>query len=282
MAYRILAFDSGIGGLGVVQSLRQQLSRNGIEAIIDYLADNAVFPYGEQPDDRLIQRIVTIIGQAIHKLQPDLIVIACNTASTIALDTLRKTYPFIPFVGCVPPIRWAARLSKTRYIGLLATRATIRRPYLQDLQKQYAADCKLIAYGSPNLARIAEQFYRGETTDLKAIAIELAALFHIPESEHIDTICLGCTHYTFIMDALKNLSSSNIQWLDPAPAVAKHAIDLLQQDIIPQRAIEGHGNRNRFFFTAPPIEDNNLLKQINKLDYDRILNFETDSSKILA
>src|SRR5271168_1465715 len=119
---RLLIFDSGIGGLGVVEQIR----RLQPAAQLTYLADNRFFPYGEKPDDILLAHILKLIGDAIKSLQPDAVVIACNTASTIALGALRETYPAMVFIGCVPPIKPAAAASKTRHIGVLATAATVR------------------------------------------------------------------------------------------------------------------------------------------------------------
>lgn len=273
MSHHILAFDSGIGGLGVVKSLQCQLASTALRPSIDYLADNLIFPYGEQPDDFLINRIVELIGQAIQTIQPDLIIIACNTASTIALDALRKAYPTMPFVGCVPPIRWAARISQTKHIGLLATRATVQRPYLQALKDQFAADCELIAYGSPILAKLAEQVFRHQPYNHQQIAEELNILLTSTHAAHIDTICLGCTHYTFILDILRKLSPPHIQWLDPAPAVAKHAIDLMLQKSIPFSST--NVKKNKFYYTSLPSGDTALLKQISPMGYNEFTLFNS-------
>ncbi|OUI78403.1 glutamate racemase [Commensalibacter intestini] len=271
MPYHILAFDSGIGGLGIVQSLQQQSLNTSLNLSIDYLEDNLIFPYGEQEDAFLIQRIVHLIGIAIDRLEPDLVIIACNTASTIALEALREHYPNTTFVGCVPPIRWAARISQTKHIGLLATRATVQRPYLKSLKEQFAADCQLIGYGSPILAKIAEQVFRQETYDPKDIEQEINNLLQMPHAAQIDTVCLGCTHYTFVLPHLQSLSPRNIQWLDPANAVAKHALDLILQ-----QEITFHINtpkQNNFYYTALPQEDKALLKQIIPMGYTERVHF---------
>ncbi|MDI2112468.1 glutamate racemase [Commensalibacter nepenthis] len=271
MTYHILAFDSGIGGLGIVQSLQQQLQNSSLDLSIDYLEDNLIFPYGEQQDDFLIQRIIHLIGIAIDRLEPDLIIIACNTASTIALQALREHYPNTSFVGCVPPIRWAARISQTKHIGLLATRATVRRPYLKSLKEQFAADCQLIGYGSPTLAQIAERVFRQEPYNSEDIQKEINALLQMPLADQIDTICLGCTHYTFVLPHLQALSPRHIQWLDPANAVAKHALDLIVQNtILPNNNTP---RENRFYSTALLSEDEALSKQILTIGYKDLLHF---------
>ncbi|ACI49857.1 glutamate racemase [Gluconacetobacter diazotrophicus PA1 5] len=264
MARRILAFDSGIGGFGIVRALRTRLP--GVS--LDYLADNAVYPYGEQPDTDLIRRIVALIGQAIDALDPDLVVIACNTASTLALPALRERYA-LPFVGCVPPIKWAAELSRTRTIGLLATRATVRRPYLGDLQRRYAPDCTLLAHGARGLADLAECAFRGHAIATDAIDRELDALFGQPGGAAIDVVGIGCTHYTFLMDRLRAASPPGTIWLDPAEAVARQAATVLGPlgTAAPARPA-------RAFFTAAPAEPERLAAAIAPLGYGAPVLFE--------
>jgi glutamate racemase len=211
----LLVFDSGIGGLGVVQETR----RLQPQANIVYLADNGFYPYGEKPDDILIERILKVIGQGAQVTQPDAIVIACNTASTVALPHLREAFP-LPFIGCVPPIKPAAAASATRHIGLLATAATIRRPYLQDLVQKFAAGCTLHSHGTAILADLAEAKFRGQPVRLPDLEAAIAPLLTQPGAELIDAIALGCTHYTFLLPELLILHP-DLKWFDPAGAVAR-------------------------------------------------------------
>ncbi|ATU72481.1 Glutamate racemase [Gluconacetobacter sp. SXCC-1] len=256
---RILAFDSGIGGLGVVAQLRALLP--GVP--IDYLADTAVYPYGEQPDALLRHRIVTLLGQAIARLRPSVVVIACNTASTLALDSLRATYG-IPFVGCVPPIKWAADHTRTGTIGLLATRATVRRPYLQDLHARFAPRCTLLAHGARGLADMAERAFRGLPPDRTQLAIELDGLFGQPGGAAIDVVGIGCTHYTFLLDALRESGPAGVTWLDPAPAVARQAARVLTEQA---PAIPCATGGERVCFTALPPDFPALLPGLGRLGY---------------
>ncbi len=259
MTQRILAFDSGIGGFGIVRALRARLPGTPV----DYLADTAIYPYGEQEDATLIARVVTLMGEAIASLAPDLVVIACNTASTLALGALRDRYA-IPFVGCVPPIKWAAQLSRTRTIGLLATRATVRRPYLRALQQRYAPDCTLLAHGARGLADLAERVFRGHAAAPDIVQGELAALFEQPGGDRIDVVGIGCTHYTFLMDAFRAASPPGMIWLDPADAVARQAATVLQA--LPPRpeALRAH---DRAFFTAMPAEPLRMTTAMAALGY---------------
>jgi glutamate racemase len=211
----LLIFDSGIGGLGVVREIR----RLQPQANIIYLADNGFYPYGEKPDDVLIERILKVVGQGAQLTKPDAIVIACNTASTVALAHLRESIA-LPFIGCVPPIKPAAAASATRHIGLLATAATIRRPYLQDLVQKFAGDCTLHSHGTAILADLAEAKFRGQLVPLAELQAAIAPLLTQPGAEHIDSIALGCTHYSFLLPELLSLHP-DLQWFDPAGAVAR-------------------------------------------------------------
>jgi len=211
----LLVFDSGIGGLGVVRQIRQlQPAAN-----ILYLADNAFYPYGEKPDDVLIARILQIVRAGVQRTQPDAVVIACNTASTVALAHLREAIA-LPFIGCVPPIKPAAAASRTRHIGLLATAATIRRPYLADLVQRFAGDCTLHSHGTAILADLAEAKFRGQALNPADLEAAIAPLLTQPDAELIDSIALGCTHYTFLLPELLALRP-HIKWFDPASAVAR-------------------------------------------------------------
>ena len=255
---RVLAFDSGIGGYGIVGALRARLPH----ADITMLSDNAVYPYGEIPDAALVARIERVVGAGIATWRPDVVVIACNTASTVALDTLRQRFA-VPFVGTVPPVKWAASLSRSRHIGLLATAATVRRPYLRDLATRYAPDCTLLAHGARGLADLAEAAFRGRPVPQDAIRGELAALFGQPGGALIDVVCIGCTHYSFLLDALRAGSPDGILWLDPAEAVARRTVDVLSE-----RGPDGGGKGGgQAVFTAPPDEPEALRRGLRAFGY---------------
>lgn len=214
----VLVFDSGIGGLGGVAALNQLAPT----LPLTYLVDNDFFPYGEKADDILLAHLLRLIGAEIERSAPEAVVIACNTASTIALTALREAFS-IPFIGCVPPIKPAAEASRNRCIGLLATAATVRRPYLNGLIEQFAPDCTVLSLGTPTLAELAEQKFRGARVD---VAQAVAPLFAQPGSDKIDAMALGCTHYTFLLPEFTSLRP-DLSWHDPALPVARQTLRVI-------------------------------------------------------
>lgn len=233
----ILLFDSGIGGLGVVAQLRQLAP----ELPLTYLADNGFFPYGDKPDEILLPHILNLIGRAIAHVRPQALVVACNTASTIALPALRAAFS-LPIIGCVPPIKPAAATSMSKTIGVLATAATVRRPYLSGLIENFAPDCRVLSHGAPQLATLAEQKFQGAAVD---VAPAIAPLFAQPGGETIDAIALGCTHYTFLLPEFKALHPA-IAWFDPARPVAQQTLK-----VTAGMNLEHTGERTAYFAAEP-------------------------------
>ncbi|MFT9258363.1 MAG: aspartate/glutamate racemase family protein [Acetobacter sp.] len=265
-AHRVLAFDSGIGGLGIVRALRALAP----ELVVDYLADTAVFPYGEQDDTFLVERIVFLLRDAVARLKPQAVVVACNTASTLALDALRTACPATPFIGCVPPIRWAARVSRSGVIGLLATRATTRRPYLARLLALHAPGCTLITHAAPGLAGCAERLFRGETVTDATLRAEIQGLWAHPLSSQMDTVGLGCTHYTFVLERMKALAPADMTWLDPAHAVAQHTCTVLEALPPLRNRNAGSPADGRAWFTALPDNVPALVAHLPPFGFDTL------------
>ncbi len=219
---RILVFDSGLGGLTVVAAIQEALP----DLDISYLADNLAFPYGKLDHQQIIARVTSLMKDVIQHLHPDVIIIACNTASTTALETLRKTFPATRFLGVVPPIKPAGKISVTRQVGLLATKATAYGDYTNELIERYAADCQFTLVTDPALAILAEdKLYKRELDPEKLKSI----LFPIIQKPDIDTIVLGCTHYPHLLAEMQLLLPQKITWLNPAPGVAKHLKTVLQK-----------------------------------------------------
>ncbi len=213
---RLLVFDSGVGGVGIVQQLRQEMPQAGST----YLMDNAGFPYGARTDADGRARGLGVGAAGLARVRPDVVVIACNTASTLALAALRARHP-VPFVGCVPPVKAAAALSRTRTIGVLGTPATVRGPYLRALAEQHAPDCRVLIQGAANLAALAEARFAGQPVAAQAVCAEVAPLLAHTGGAELDAVALGCTHYAWLLPELRDCLPARVAWLDPAGPVAR-------------------------------------------------------------
>ncbi|MFW5823758.1 MAG: glutamate racemase [Marinobacter sp.] len=216
----ILVFDSGIGGLSIARCLHRQLP----SARLTHLADNAGFPYGSQPQDTVVERTVTLVLEQLNRGPFDVIVVACNTASTVALPALRAAVS-VPVVGVVPAIKPAAALSQNRRIGLLATPATVRRPYLEQLIRDFAPDCHIERIGHPELVNWIEDWARGRPMPEPALSVALQPF----RDAGVDALVLGCTHYPLITDTLRRLLPEVRFWVDSGDAIARRVEHLLAQ-----------------------------------------------------
>ena len=216
-ARRALVFDSGLGGLSVLSEIRRL--RPDVEIV--YVADDAAFPYGRLAEAAVIARVEIVMASLIGEVEPDVVVIACSTASTLALPPLRAAYPHLPFVGTVPAIKPAAAASRSGLISVLATKGTVARDYTHALVRDHAADCEVTLVGSSLLAVIAERVMRGEAAEDSEIALEIKPCFVERGGRRTDHIVLACTHFPLIVDRLERLSLWPVGFVDPAPAIAR-------------------------------------------------------------
>jgi glutamate racemase len=218
----ILAADSGLGGLSIVAEIRKALP----QARLAYLCDNAYFPYGTKADQALLAHFLKVMAAAIARVRPDLIVTACNTISTICLPELRAATP-IPVVGVVPAVKPAAALSRRKCIGVLATPATIDRPYTDDLIARHAADCRVLKLGSAELVALAEAKLLGRKVDLDRLREILAPFLTPPAAERPDVVVLACTHFPLLRAELEAIAPPDIAWIDSGAAVARRVVEVL-------------------------------------------------------
>lgn len=219
---RVLVFDSGIGGLSVLDAI--VASGYGLE--LDYVADNAWLPYGLKSDAQLRARVPALLMRLVAQWTPDLVVLACNTASTIALEPTRAALS-VPVVGVVPPIKPAVALTRTGVIGLLATPATVRRAYTTDLVAKFASDKRVVRYGSTALVEAAERKLRGAPLDASAITEAIEGLFGAPGGAEIDVVALACTHFPLLAPELAVAAPRPCVWLDSGEAIARRVANLL-------------------------------------------------------
>ena len=221
----ILVFDSGLGGLTV---LREVVGARP-DAHYVYVADDAFFPYGHHSEEAIVARVVPLLGDLIEAHAPYLVVIACNTASTLVLSHLRGEYK-VPFVGTVPAIKPACASSKTKRVSVLGTKGTVKREYTKKLIHDFAQGCEVTLVGSLELASLAEAALSGIEVRDEDIAAEVAPCFvgdSAGDPHRTDTVVLACTHYPLLMDRLLRLAPWPVDWIDPAPAIGRRVADLL-------------------------------------------------------
>ena len=238
----LLFFDSGVGGLSVLEPTRKLLPN----APIVYAADSAGFPYGKRTEVEIASRVPALLGRLIERFHPRLAVIACNTASTIALDHVRSALE-LPVVGTVPAIKPAAEISKSRVIGVLGTEATVRQPYVDDLTAKFATDCTIIRHGSPELVELAEAKLAGEQVSVDAVRNAAKPMFDAPGGELIDTIVLACTHFPLLEDELRHAFPA-VTYVDGGPGIARRIAFLTKDQPWPPSPPEGI-----LVFTGAPI-----------------------------
>ena len=220
-APKILVFDSGVGGLTVFR----EIVRARPDARFVYTADDALFPYGKIPEAVLVERVGGLMADLIETHRPDLVVIACNTASTLVLPALRARFA-LPFVGTVPAIKPACAASQSKLVSVLGTEATVAREYTHALIRNFGEGCDLTLVGSGRLAAFAEASLAGEPVDDAAIRAEIAPCF-VEDGARTDTVVLACTHYPLLMERFERLAPWPVRWIDPAPAVARRVVELI-------------------------------------------------------
>jgi glutamate racemase len=218
----ILLFDSGLGGLTVYR----EIAAARPDAHFIYAADDAFFPYGSHGEAELIARVLSVMDRLLAACRPDLVVIACNTASTLVLPQLRERFA-VPFVGTVPAIKPACASSKSKLISVLGTEATVAREYTRTLIREFAQGCAVTLVGARRLAVLAESGLNGEPIADADILQEIRPCFVTAAGARTDTIVLACTHYPLLLDRLKDLSPWPVEWIDPAAAIARRVAELL-------------------------------------------------------
>jgi glutamate racemase len=216
---RILVFDSGVGGLSIVQEVQKKLPF----ANLIYASDNAFFPYGTKMEEFVI----------------DIIVIACNTASTLTLPHIRRHFTQ-PVVGVVPAIKPAAAMSKSQVIGLLATPATVARPYTHQLIQEYAPHAEIISVGSSELVQMAENKLRGIEVNPNQLRSILDPFFTHPQFLKMDSLVLACTHFPLLRQELAAQFSKDVCLIDSGDAIARRVVSLMQAHNSPSEFAPEH------------------------------------------
>lgn len=230
---RILVFDSGVGGLSIFREIQKKLPF----ASLIYASDNAFFPYGIKGEAELISRVDIILRKIINAHPADIIVVACNTASTLTLPHIRLNFEQ-SVVGVVPAIKPAAARSKSQIIGLLATPATVARPYTHALIREHAPNAEIIAVGSSELVQLAEHKLRGNDVRAEQLEAILQPFFLHPHIAKMDTLVLACTHFPLLRDELAAQFLPHVALIDSGEAVARRVASLVESHHFTEQAPE--------------------------------------------
>jgi len=222
----ILVLDSGIGGLGVLREARVLMPMRRFV----YVTDDAAFPYGPWNADELRSHLIDLFGKLLEFYQPAASIIACNTASTIVIDKLRREFPNQVFVGTVPAIKPAAERTASGLVSVLATPGTVKRQYTRDLIAKWATKCHVRLVGSDNLAQLAETYMRRGYVDEEEVRREIAPCFIEMDGRRTDIVVLACTHYPFLVNRMRKTAPWPVDWIDPSEAIARRALDLLEHE----------------------------------------------------
>ncbi len=245
----IAVFDSGVGGLSVAAEIGRALPG----ARLAYICDNGFFPYGTKDEAALVDRVDRVVSGAVAALEPDALVVACNTASTVALPRLRS-HLGLPVIGVVPAVKPAAALSVRRVIGLLGTPGTVRRAYTQDLIDRFATDCTVLRVGSAELVQLAESALEGEAPTPAAMAQVLAPFFDRPAAEQPDIVVLACTHFPLLAAELQAAAPDGVTFIDSGRAVADRVRSVLEG-----RGASGAADGHTAYFTQ---DDKGLRRRL--------------------
>ncbi len=235
----IVIIDSGVGGLPYLEQARKYMPDENFT----YIADNKNFPYGEKNACQLKEIIQNLIKKIVDKISPKLIVIACNTASVVALSLLREEFG-IPFVGVVPAIKPAGEYYENGNIGLLATRKTVEDPYTDKLIENFAATCRVIKYAGIDLVEFVENRYFTSTEEEKiAIVSESSSYF---SNFKIDALVLGCTHFVYLKDYFKKALGDSVDIIDSVDGVSRQILNVIETESL----VSLNKNRDIFYLTG--------------------------------
>ena len=245
----IVFIDSGVGGLPYLKMARIYMPGENFV----YVADNKNFPYGEKNANMLKDIILELIQTIVDKISPKLVVIACNTASVVALSLLREKFG-IPFVGVVPAIKPAGEYSKNGSIGLLATRKTVDDPYTDTLINEFASNSSVEKYAGIDLVEFVENNYFTSTEEDKMKAVSMASEYFT--NCKIDSLVLGCTHFIYLLDYFNKSLDSSVDIIDSREGVCKQILRIIENESLVSR----NKTEDVFYMTGGKLDQSNYLK----------------------
>lgn len=262
----ILVFDSGVGGLSIAQAIKQMIP----SCRLSYASDNAYFPYGTKNEAQLIDRVEHVLTTIQQEVSADIIVVACNTASTLVLPKIREHFT-LPIIGVVPAIKPAAEISSNKVIGLLATPGTVKRSYTEGLINDFANHCNVISVGSSELVILAEKKLQGETISLPELQQLMSPFNDTTNHKTPDTIVLACTHFPLLKEELKTVLPHISHWVDSGEAIARRAIFWIDKLKLPKQESPATSTNNGLsIFTKKTRETELIRPALDKLNLTRI------------
>jgi glutamate racemase len=229
----ILVFDTGMGGLSILGPILDLMPT----APIVYASDYAGMPYGEKSEAEVAARVPAILGRLVERVRPRVVVIACNTASVVALSHVRAALD-VPVVGTVPAIKPAAAISKSRVIGVLGTKSTIRQPYVDQLVAEFASDCIVLRHGAPTLVPEAEAKLRGELPNMDVVAQAMSGLTNQPGGDRMDVCVMACTHFPLVEAELAVSSHAGISFVHGGAGIARRVLHVTSGQSFPSETPE--------------------------------------------
>ena len=259
----IVVYDSGVGGLTIYQDIVKKCPNHQII----FVSDNAAFPYGTKTIEDLSHRVLSVAHSIDERYSPDILVVACNTASTVVLPLLRERFSF-DVVGVVPAIKPAAQISITKRICLLATPGTISRPYTDSLIEQFASNCDVLKIASASLVDLAESKLFGLAIDLKKLEIILEPLIH---DTSIDVLILACTHFPLLNDEITQVLQQNnrqITLVDSSLAVALRVVKVLEELSVQTLLAGDQGQAARLAVFTSRISNEIFMKNLKGFGFD--------------
>jgi glutamate racemase len=252
----IAFIDSGIGGFSIFNEVEKQIPH----ATFSYFMDNLYLPYGELSKQSLLNRLEKIVEFLCLQTKLDVVVIACNTASTQSLDFLRQRFEQT-FVGVVPAIKPAAVISKIGRIGLLATPGTVRSPYIGQLIEEYADGCSVTRIGSSELVHLAESLFWKSN-------LHRHVMPSLDEFENVDTVVLGCTHFPLIKSHIQALLPKSVTLVDSGAAVAKRV-----ESLVNRLSVNTTKQRVNYLYSTLALSSTKQLK-LNEIGFEQLRHIE--------
>ncbi|RZL11971.1 MAG: glutamate racemase [Rubrivivax sp.] len=244
-------FDSGLGGLAVLRSMREAMAS---EDFI-YMADSAYAPYGDRSPEWILHRSAAICEFLLQEGAKALVV-ACNTATTVAVRALRERFSPVPIVAIEPAVKPAAALTRSGVVGVMATSRTIGSAQFAHLREQYGRGLSILGQACPGLADLVEAGRFDDDELHQQVAHYVEPLI----ARGADTLVLGCTHYTFLRPIIQSVGGPAVTIVDPAIAVANEVVRRLREA---QLLSDARGRGHTMFFTSGrPVRVGAVLERL--------------------